>query len=144
MAASDDANALSSEERQHREAEVIEALLATERDEAALIWRARGEGLPVEHRGDCSPLAVLGLRLVSKSRRDPPGTGWQHAWDKVMGGRRPLEVTLRAASWQMTTRARGGQSSGGPAPFKHGGAPNLLAARQGGVASRMAPRPHSS
>jgi hypothetical protein len=35
-------------------------LLAVERDEAALVWQA--QNLPVEHRADISPLALLGLR----------------------------------------------------------------------------------
>lgn len=89
-AASDDVAALSIEERQRREAEVMEALLATERDESALTWQAQTQGLPVEHRGDCSPIALLGLRLLSKAQREAPGTSWMHSFTKTMagGGRR--------------------------------------------------------
>ena len=36
-------------------------LLAVERDEAALVWTAQSQGMPVEHRADISPLALLGL-----------------------------------------------------------------------------------
>ncbi|OSI79310.1 hypothetical protein BSZ21_01530 [Bradyrhizobium canariense] len=35
-------------------------LLAVERDEAALVWPAQAQGLPVEHRADINPLALLG------------------------------------------------------------------------------------
>jgi hypothetical protein len=41
---------------------VMGDLLAVERDEAALVWQAQAQNLPVEHRADISPLALLGLR----------------------------------------------------------------------------------
>jgi hypothetical protein len=37
-------------------------LLAVERDEAALVWRAMDERLPVEHRADCAPQSILQVR----------------------------------------------------------------------------------
>ena len=40
-------------------------ILAVEREEAAHVWQAQEAGLPVEHRDDVSPLAVLGIRLVT-------------------------------------------------------------------------------
>jgi hypothetical protein len=49
----DDKAALSHETRQQREAEVLGDLLAVERDEAALVWQAQAQGLPVELRTDC-------------------------------------------------------------------------------------------
>jgi len=64
----DDAAALSHEARQKAEAEVMGDLLAVERDECALVWLAQSQSLPVEHRGDISPLALLGLRLVTTAR----------------------------------------------------------------------------
>jgi hypothetical protein len=63
---SDDKAALSPEARQKAESEVLGDLLAVERDECALVWRAQTEGLPVERRGDVSPLALLGLQLVNR------------------------------------------------------------------------------
>jgi hypothetical protein len=62
---SSDAEALSHEERQLRIAEVEGDLLAVERDESALVWRAMDERLPIEHRSDVSPVALLGLRLIT-------------------------------------------------------------------------------
>ena len=58
----DDKSALSHEARQKAEAEVAQDLLACERDEAALVFKAQAQGLPVEHRKDCSPLAILQCR----------------------------------------------------------------------------------
>ena len=55
----DDPAALTHEARQQREAEVMGDLLAVERDESALVWRAQAERMPVEHRADISPLAFL-------------------------------------------------------------------------------------
>jgi hypothetical protein len=64
----DDKVALSHEQRQQREAEVQGDLLAVERDEAGLVWLAMAQNLPVEHRIDISPLALLGLKLVTTPR----------------------------------------------------------------------------
>jgi hypothetical protein len=76
----DDKAALSPEIRQQREAEVMGDLLAVERDECALVWQAQAQNLPVEHRSDISPLALLGVRLVTAPRVVPTmGTSPQHA-----------------------------------------------------------------
>jgi hypothetical protein len=64
----DDASSLSHEERQRREAEVMGDLAAVEFDEAALVWRAMDQKLPVDHRADISPLALLGVALVTAPR----------------------------------------------------------------------------
>jgi hypothetical protein len=70
----DDDAAMTHEARQQQEAEVQGDLLAVERDEAALVWRAMDERLPVEHRNDCAPQAILQCRLVRAPRADPsPG-----------------------------------------------------------------------
>jgi len=66
--ASDDPAALTHEARQQREAKVMGDLLAVERDESALVWRAMDEKLPVDHRADISPLALLGVALVTAPR----------------------------------------------------------------------------
>jgi hypothetical protein len=74
-AESDDGAALSHEERERREAEVLADLLEVERTESALVWAALAQGLPVEHRGDCNPQAILQCRLATMPAGDPsPGT----------------------------------------------------------------------
>lgn len=84
----DDDAALTHEARQHQEAEVMADLLAVERDEAALVWRAMGERLPMEHRADCAPQAILQCRLETAPRSSPSsGSSPMHAWD-IVGGRR--------------------------------------------------------
>jgi hypothetical protein len=70
----DDPAALTHEARQQREAEVMCDLLAVERDECALVWRAQSERMPVEHRADISPLALLGLRLITAPGAVPSPT----------------------------------------------------------------------
>ena len=77
----DDKAALSHEAREKAEAEVMGDLLAVERDECALVWQAQAQGLPVEHRADISPLALLGVKLVTTPRADAlPETSPGHSW----------------------------------------------------------------
>ena len=48
-------------------------LIAVQREESFLVRQAQAQGLPVEHRADMSsPLALLGLRLVTTPRAGPP------------------------------------------------------------------------
>jgi hypothetical protein len=61
----DDKNALAPADRSVKEAEVLGDLLAVERDESTLVWIAQAQNLPAEHRPDVSPLALLGLRLLT-------------------------------------------------------------------------------
>jgi hypothetical protein len=80
-AEADDKAALSHEARQKAEAEVIGDLLAVEFQESCFVWQAQSEGLPCEHRADCSPCAILGLRLVTTPRatelpETSPGLSW--------------------------------------------------------------------
>jgi hypothetical protein len=77
----DDKAALSHEARQQRSSEVEQDLLAVQFDESAAVWAAQAQGLPVEHRSDCSPLAILQVRLVTTPRADAlpetsPGLSW--------------------------------------------------------------------
>ena len=77
----DDNAALTHEARQQREAEVMTDLLSVERDEAALVWQAQAQGLPVEHRADCSPLAILQVQLITTPRADAsPETSPGYSW----------------------------------------------------------------
>jgi hypothetical protein len=64
----DDKVALTHEARQRQEAELASDLLATERDESWFVWKAQEQNLPVEHRADISPLALLGLKLITLAR----------------------------------------------------------------------------
>jgi hypothetical protein len=80
-AEADDAAALTHEQRQQQAAEVALDLLEIERSESELVWAAQSQGLPVEHRPDISPLALLGLKLVTAPRADAlpettPGYSW--------------------------------------------------------------------
>ena len=64
---SDDAAALTPEARAKATTEIQGDLLAVERDESALVWQAQAQGLPVEHRSDIDPRALLGVVLVAPS-----------------------------------------------------------------------------
>jgi hypothetical protein len=84
-AEADDKASLSHEARQQQEAEVMGDLLAVERDESALVWQAQDEKLPVEHRGDCAPAAILQVRLLTAPRTNgSQGSSPMHAFDIVM------------------------------------------------------------
>jgi hypothetical protein len=77
----DDKAALTHEARQRAEAEVQSDLLAVERDESWFVWQAQAQGLPIEHRSDCNPLAILQVRLVTTARatglpETSPGLSW--------------------------------------------------------------------
>ena len=87
-AEADDKAALTHEARQQREDEVMRDLLSVERDEAALVWRAIDEQLPVNHRADCSPLATLQIRLVTVPSAAPSGSSsYGYSWNIAGGGR---------------------------------------------------------
>ena len=77
----DDVAALTQAEREKREA--LGDLLAVERDEAALVWRGQREGLPVEHRSDCSPEAILQVASIVAPRETASGSSREHAIDVV-------------------------------------------------------------
>ena len=82
-AESDDAAALTHEARKQQEAVVLGDLLAVERDEAALVWRAMSERLPVDHRADCAPQAILQCMVVTAPRLDVSGSSREHAIDVI-------------------------------------------------------------
>ena len=89
-ATADDKAALSHTDRELRLAEVLADMLATEREESALVWRAMDEKLPVEFRADINPVAILQVQLITTAtpngHQEP--TSPMHAWDFVFGGRR--------------------------------------------------------
>ena len=61
----DDAVALSASERERQTAVAMADILEQERLEASLVRAAQDQGLPVEHRSDMHPLALLGLNLMT-------------------------------------------------------------------------------
>ena len=79
----DDKSALTHEARQQQEAEVQGDLLAVERDESWMVWQAMSERLPVDHRSDCAPQAILQCRLVLAPRVAGNGTSREHGIDIV-------------------------------------------------------------
>jgi hypothetical protein len=85
-AEADDKAALTHDQRQQQEAQLLRDVLAVERDEATLVFQAQSQGLPVEHRADIDPVALLGVALVPAQRSDlPPRTTMGLAWDLVRG-----------------------------------------------------------
>lgn len=82
----DDKSALTYAEREHRTAEVKTDLLAIERQEAALTWRAMDEKLPIEFRHDHDPVALELVTAVAVP--DNRGSAFEHALDIVGLGRR--------------------------------------------------------
>jgi len=74
-------DALAPEAREKAVAEIGIQLLEVERREAALVWAAKEQGLPCEHRADASPQAILQCRLVTipaveQSVGSTPGMSW--------------------------------------------------------------------
>jgi hypothetical protein len=85
----DDAAALSHEDRERQAAEIQSDLLELEREESALVWRGLSSGMPVEHRADCGPQAILGARLVTLPPGGQTGSSPERApWDGITGRRR--------------------------------------------------------
>ena len=80
---SDGAAALTHDARKQQENVVQGDLLVVERDEAALVWRAMRERLPVDHRADCAPQAILGCMIVTAPRVDANGSSRDRAIDIV-------------------------------------------------------------
>ena len=77
----DDDAALDFADRARRESEALGDILEQDRIEAEMVFAAWAQGLPAEHRADCSPLALLGLRLVTTARASEvpstsPGLSW--------------------------------------------------------------------
>jgi hypothetical protein len=87
---SDDPAALSPTDRELRTSEVMADLAAVELGEAALVWAAMAQQLPVEFRADINPVAVLQIALVTKANGHLPASSPGQSYDIVRpgGGRR--------------------------------------------------------
>ena len=59
-------------------------LLAVERDEACLVRTALAQGLPTEHRSDCSVQAILQCQLVTVPAANG-GSSPQHTAFHIIG-----------------------------------------------------------
>jgi hypothetical protein len=57
----DDDHAMSLIDRGVKLAEIERDRLVIERQEAAIVWAAQTAGEAIEHRADCSPVAILGI-----------------------------------------------------------------------------------
>ena len=84
----DDKAALTREARERQAAELQGDLLAIERDESVLVWTAQGQGMPAEHRSDCSPQAILGCQLIAVPAVVSSGSSPERAGYDLVGRRR--------------------------------------------------------
>jgi hypothetical protein len=65
---------------------VLGDLIDIERKESALVFAAQAQGISIEHRGDITPLALLGCRLVTQPRAAPSfGSSPEHAMISFAG-----------------------------------------------------------
>ena len=89
MEEADDASALTDEQRRDRLAEITGDRLEVERRGVlAGLERPRSSGLRIEHRGDCDPMAVLGVKVSPAKPPVPVEPSWRQSFDLIrMGGR---------------------------------------------------------
>ena len=86
-AVADDKAALNEKQRSEMAAQIDTDRLLIERAECALIWHAEAKGEVIDWRGDTTPMALLGVRLVKATPADTsPGSSWMQAFD-IVGGR---------------------------------------------------------
>ncbi|MCP3459763.1 hypothetical protein [Bradyrhizobium sp. CCGUVB23] len=83
--AADDGAALTREQREVQEAQVLSDMLAVERREVALIFAAEAQGTMIDFRPDTSPQALLGLRLAID--RMPASQGLRPSMSSRSGAR---------------------------------------------------------
>ena len=74
---------MSHEQREMAEAELMADLLEIDRQASAAIWMAQAQGLPIEHRGDCSVQATLQIRLTTALAVPSPDSDPMLAFDVV-------------------------------------------------------------
>lgn len=86
-AVADDKAAMDQQQRDLAEKEISNSVLMVERAEVACIWAAEAAGEIIDFREGTSPLALLGVRLVTAPVNPSPGSSPMRAYD-VVGGRR--------------------------------------------------------
>lgn len=85
----DDKAALTHEAREQQAAQVQGDLLAVERDEASLVFRAWHDGLSIASRPDIAPAVLLNVTLVTLPAVEQRGSSIERAgFDLFSGGRR--------------------------------------------------------
>jgi hypothetical protein len=84
--AADDKNSLNEQQRSEMEATIMADALVIESNECVLIWHAEAKGEVIDFRGDTTPQALLGVKLVTAPRANPSGTSPEHVI--TFGGRR--------------------------------------------------------
>jgi hypothetical protein len=85
----DDKVAMDQKQRDIALAQIGADMLAIERNEVACIWAAEARNNEIiDFRRDTTPMAAIGVRLVTVPRADPPPTSPEHGYDIVGGGRR--------------------------------------------------------
>ena len=82
----DDQAAMTTEQRQKAEAELLGDSLAQDRIESEIVWLALSQSLNVEHRSDVAPQAVLGVHLKTNTPNGSPPTTSPLVWDVVRPG----------------------------------------------------------
>jgi hypothetical protein len=82
----DDAAAMSTEQRQTAEAELLGDSLAQDRIESEIVWLLMAQGGNVEHRSDVAPQAILGVHLKTNTPNGMPPTTSPLVWDVVRPG----------------------------------------------------------
>ena len=88
-AEADDKAALTHEAREQQSAQVQGDLLAVERDEASLVFRAWHDGLSIASRPDIAPAVLLNVTLVTLPAVEQRGSSIERAgFDLFSGGRR--------------------------------------------------------
>ena len=92
--ASDDGAAISDDERQRKSAEISADILAVQRLEAELIWRAMRDGAAIMPRPDIDPAALLGVTLAPAP---PPIAREDEGQAGVVRHIGPCKFTERAA-----------------------------------------------
>ena len=89
--ACDATGAQSHEARERAESELGVALLEVERRECALVRSAKADNLPAEFRHDCSPLAILGCRMIALPPKSG-GTSPGHVISELVFDKDPIKL----------------------------------------------------
>jgi len=84
----DDEAALSQQQREQMEAQIMADALMIERAECSLVWHAEAQHETIDFRSDTTPMALLGVQLVNQPRANGSGTSAGHAFDIVQPWRR--------------------------------------------------------
>jgi hypothetical protein len=82
-AEADDKAAMTHQQREVAEAQVMADLLSVERDEAFLLFVGWADGLSILPRADISPAALLGVTLVTQPAREPGSSPERQSYETL-------------------------------------------------------------